>query len=123
MKTNIRRLAATLFAVVTFAPAAFAGQGVEYWKNQGRESQSELPNSGSSASYTCNECGKVSGNSVTTHAQAMVPCKKGTAVVCSSCTKTTKVVMKRQRNDPATHTEVIYVNDKGAECKFFAVNP
>ena len=52
----------------------------------------------------------------------MVPCKKGSSVVCSSCTKTTKVVMKHQRNDPATHTEVIYANDKGEECKFFAVN-
>lgn len=122
MKTKIIHLAATLFAVVTLAPAAFAGPGIGYWKNQGRESQFRSPKSGSSVSYTCNQCGKVSGNTVTTHAQAMAPCKQGASVVCSSCTKTTKLVMKRERNAPASHTEVIYVNGKGQECNFLAVN-
>jgi hypothetical protein len=43
MKTKITRLAATLFAVVTLAPAAFAGPGVGYWQNHGRAGYRQNP--------------------------------------------------------------------------------
>ncbi|MES2437504.1 MAG: hypothetical protein V4584_00465 [Verrucomicrobiota bacterium] len=40
MKTKIPRLAATLFAVVTLSPAAFAGPGVGYWQGLGKKTNS-----------------------------------------------------------------------------------
>lgn len=48
-------------------------------------------------------------------------CKEGATVTCPSCKMTTKVVMKRGRNDPASHSVVTYVNDRGKECAFLAV--
>ena len=47
-------------------------------------------------------------------------CREGAKVACPSCKMETKIVMKRQRNDPPTHSEVTYVNEKGEECMFIA---
>ena len=53
MKTKITRLAATLFAVVTLAPAAFAGPGVGYWQNP-----SQQPTSSTHTKFVLNDRGK-----------------------------------------------------------------
>ena len=123
MKTTSKKIrllfAATAFgALATFAQA---GPGVGYWKNLGKQSQFEQLKPGAKIAFVCNECKTVTEIPVTSKEQAMGYCKEGATVTCPSCKMTMKVVIKRERNAPANHTEVTYVNDKGKECAFFAV--
>ena len=59
MKTKISHLAATLFAVVTLAPSAFAGPGIGYWQNLGRSGYSQnlgqQPNSTTHTKFVQND--------------------------------------------------------------------
>ncbi len=120
MKTTTKKIHVMLTAVAFGALATFAqaGPGVGYWKHAGKQSQFEQFKAGAKVAYVCNECKSVSEIPVTSKEQAMGYCKEGATVTCPSCTKTTKVVIKRERNAAPTHTEVTYVNDQGKECAF-----
>ena len=75
---------------------------------------------GEKVAYVCNACKSVSELALKSPEHAMELCKEGAIVICPSCTKKAKIVMKRQRNDPPTHSELVYVNEKGEECAFVA---
>ena len=119
--SNHIRLLLTTAAFGALASFAQAGPGVGYWKHAGNESQFQQMKPGEKIAYVCNECKTVSEIPITSKEQAMGYCKEGSTVTCPSCKRTTKVVIKRERNAAPTHTEVTYVNDKGKECAFFAV--
>ena len=123
MKTTSNRIRLLLTAAAFGAVASFAqaGPGVGYWKSLGRPEQFENLKKGSKVAYVCNECKSVSEIPITSKEQSMGYCKLGAAVTCPSCKRTTKVVIKRERNSAPTHTEVTYVNDNGKECAFMAV--
>lgn len=114
------RVLITTVALGMLASIANAGPGLQYWKSLGNESQFKQLKPGDSVVYVCNECQTLSEVKITSQEHAMGLCKQGATVTCPSCKTKTKVVIKRQRNDPATHTEVVYVNEKGEECAFFA---
>jgi len=122
MKTTSHqiRLLLTAAAFGAFASFAQAGPGVGYWKNLGQTAQFEKLKPGAKVAYVCNECKSVSEIPVASKEQAMGYCKEGATVTCPACKKTSKVVIKRERNAAPTHTEVTYVNDKGKECAFIA---
>lgn len=123
MKTTSKKIHLLLTAVAFGALANFAqaGPGVEYWKHAGKQSQFEQLKPGAKMAFVCNECKSVTEVPVASKEQAMGYCKEGATVTCPSCKMTRKVVIKRERNAPANHTEVTYVNDKGKECAFIAV--
>lgn len=111
-------LATAIFGVL--ASFAYAGPGPQYWETQTREAQFKALKAGEKVAFVCNVCKSVSEIPVASHEHAMELCKEGSTVTCPSCKKTTKVVRKEKRNDPSSHTEVIYVNEKGEECAFIA---
>lgn len=117
------KLLRSLFATAlmgVFASFAFAGPGPQYWQNLHSQQQFKELKTGDQIAYVCNECKTVSVVTVDSPEKAMELCKEGASVACPSCKKETKVVLKRQRNDPPTHSEVVYVNDKGEDCMFIA---
>lgn len=119
-KSNAVRL---LIATVVFgalASFASAGPGPQHWETQRNAEQFKKLKSGDKVAYICNECKTVNEMAIDSPAKAMELCKEHATVTCPSCKTKAKVVMKRQRNDPPTETIVVYVNDKGEECAFFA---
>ena len=123
MKSNLSavRLLFVTAAVVTFASFAYAGPGPQYWTTLHDEAQFKQLKPGDKIALVCNQCKTVSEIPITSPEQAMGLCKEGATVMCPSCKKESKVVMKRSRNDSPTHTEVVYVNDKGEECAFMTM--
>ncbi len=122
MKTKlhtVRFLIATAF-LGAFASLGYAGPGPQYFETQTKEAQFKTLKAGEKLAYICNVCKTVSEMPVASHEHAMELCKEGATVTCPSCKKTSKVVRKEKRNDAPTHTEVIYVNEKGEECAFIA---
>lgn len=111
-------LAIAVFGVI--ASLALAGPGPQYWQTLRKPEEFQKLKAGDKIAYVCNQCQTVSDMTVESPADAMAHCKEGATVTCPSCKAKTKVVMKRQRNDPPTREEVVYVNDKGEECAFFA---
>lgn len=111
-------LAFAVFGVI--ASLAFAGPGPQYWQTLRKPEDFKKVKAGDKIAYVCHQCQTVSEVTVESPAHAMEQCKEGATVTCPSCKAKTKVVMKRQRNDPPTREEVVYVNDKGEECAFFA---
>lgn len=112
-----------LVTVMTFGVLASivnAGPGVQYWKSLGTESQFKQLKTREPIVYVCNQCKTVSEVKIESQEHAMELCKGGTTIKCPSCKTKVRIVRKTKRNDPATHTEVIYVNEKGEECGFFA---
>ena len=102
------------------APTTWAGPGPQQWQTLRGQQQFKQLKTGDKVAYVCNECKSVSELAVKSSEHAMELCKEGATVMCPSCTKKAKIVMKRQRNDPPTHSEVVYVNEKGEECAFVA---
>lgn len=102
------------------ASFAYAGPGPQYWQTLHNQQQFKELKTGDKIAYVCNQCKTVSEVTVENPEKAMELCKEGAKVLCPSCKMETKVVMKRQRNDPPTRTEVTYVNEKGEECMFIA---
>ncbi|HEX2851996.1 MAG TPA: hypothetical protein VHO24_02070 [Opitutaceae bacterium] len=88
-----------------------------------QEAQFHSLKAGDQVAYVCNVCKTVSDVSIKSHDHAMELCKVGATVMCPSCKKESKIVAKGKRNDPPTRTEVIYTNEKGEECGFFAMVP
>ncbi len=123
MKTisNTVRLVFATAALGVLASFVYAGPGPQYWATQNREAQFKQLKAGDKVAYVCNQCKTVSEIPIESAAHAMGLCKEGATITCPSCKKTTKVVRKEKRNDPPAHTEVVYVNEKGEECGFFAV--
>jgi hypothetical protein len=111
-------LASTAFAAL--GSLGYAGPGPQYWESLTREAQFRQLKAGEKIAYICNECKTSSEITIKSPAQAMELCKEHATVSCPACKKTTKVGRKTQRNDAPTHSEVIYVNEKGEECAFFA---
>lgn len=122
MKTNLKsvRLLFITALLGVFASFAYAGPGIQHWETQNREAQFRALKAGEKVAYICNVCKTTSEVPIMSQAQAMALCKEGDTIVCPSCQKTSKVVMKRNRNDPVSFTEVTYVNEKGEECAFIA---
>jgi len=117
---SLRLLLAT-FTLGALASIAYAGSGSpQYGPHLTNEAQFKRLRAGDKIVYVCNECKTTSEITIKSPEQAMELCKEGATVMCPSCKKTSKVVMKGQRNDPPAHTEVTYVNDKGEECAFVA---
>lgn len=119
---TVRLLIATAVfgAIASFASA---GPGPQQWETQRNADQFKKLKSGDKVAYVCNECKTVTEMAIDSPAKAMELCKEHATVTCPSCKTKAKVVMKRQRNDPATEAIVVYVNDKGEECAFFAKVP
>ena len=112
--------ASLLVLALSFTPALLAGPGPQHWQTLRDQQQFKQLKTGEKVAYVCNQCKSVSELPVGSEQQAMALCKEGETVSCPACSKKTKIVMKRQRNDPATHSEVTYVNEKGEECAFIA---
>lgn len=119
-KSNALRLLFASVALSAFASFAYAGPGPQNWETQRKEAQFKQLKAGDKIAFVCNECKTVSEMAIESPAAAMALCKEGATVTCPACKKTSKVVRKEKRNDPPTHSEVIYVNDKGEECAFVA---
>lgn len=123
MKTKSHPLRLLLTTVSLVALATFAHAGSASPQSQERltsEAQFKQLHAGDKIAFVCNECKTTTEMTIKSPDQAMEFCKEGATVMCPSCKKTSKVVMKRQRNDAPTRTEVTYVNDQGEECGFFA---
>jgi hypothetical protein len=122
MKTisNTIRLLLASAALGVLTTNALAGPGLQYWKTLGQEAQIKELKAGDKIAYVCTMCKTISDVPIASKEHAMGLCKEGATVVCPSCKMKSKVVFKRQRNDPPTHTEVTYVNEKGEECAFIA---
>lgn len=120
MKTTSVRLFLATAALGLLASFAFAGPGPQYWQTLRNRDQFKQLKAGEKVAYVCNQCQTVSEVTIESPDHAMEQCKEGATVTCPSCKAKTKVVVKRQRNDPPTREEVVYVNDKGEECAFFA---
>ena len=120
MKT-IKQMLVSAALLLGVASVALAGPGPQYWQNLGKESQFKELKKGDKIAYVCNQCKTVSEITVESPAMAMDHCKEGATVSCPMCKKTSKVVRKESRNDAPTHTEIVYVNDKGEECAFMAI--
>lgn len=114
------RILVTALALGTLVSNANAGPGLQYWKTIGSESQFKQLKPGEPVVYVCNQCKTVSEVTIESSEHAMNLCKEGAAIMCPSCKMKVKTVRKTMRNDPATHTEVVYVNEKGEECGFYA---
>ena len=115
----IRSIIATaIFGAI--ASFAYAGPGPQHWQTLRNQQQFKELKVGDKLSYVCSECKTVSETTVESTEKAMELCREGAKVACPSCKMETKIVMKRQRNDPPTHSEVTYVNEKGEECMFIA---
>ncbi len=110
----------TALALGALASNANAGPGLQYWKSLGSESQFKQLKPGEPVVYVCNQCKTVSEVKIESPEHAMNLCKEGATVMCPSCKMKVKTVRKTMRNDPATHTEVVCVNEKGEECGFYA---
>ncbi len=123
MKTisNTIRALFTTIAFGALASFAYAGAGVQHWQTLGKESQFKELKPGMTAAFVCSKCKTISEMPIKSAEQAMSLCKEGGSVECPSCKMVTKVVIKRERNQAPTHTEVNYVNDKGEDCAFMAV--
>jgi bacterioferritin-associated ferredoxin len=119
MKT-IQRLIVLAGLLLGAASVTFAGQGIQYWKTLHEEAEFKALKAGDKIAYVCNQCNSVTEKTVASTAEAMALCKDGAMVMCPSCKKEVKVVLKRQRNDAPTHEEITYVNDKGEPCLFIA---
>ena len=122
MKTisNTIRLIFASALLVGLASIAQAGPGPQYWETQRTEAQFKQLKAGDKLVYVCNMCKSVSEMPADSAAHAMALCKEGATVMCPMCHKTSKVVMKGSRNEPSSHTEVTYVDEKGEECGFIA---
>lgn len=95
----------------------------QYSKPLHSPAQFESLKAGDKLAYVCNECKTVSEITTGSHDQAMDLCKEGASVSCPSCKMKTKVVVKRERNDPPTRQEIVFVNEKGEECAFLLAKP
>ncbi len=118
--TTLRLLIATA-AIGMFTSVAFAGPGPQHWKALTSESQFKELAAGSSVMYSCNTCKSISEMPIKSADHAMELCKEGGHVSCPSCKQVTKIVVKTSRNQPPTHKEISYENDKGEPCAFIAV--
>lgn len=110
-----------LLATVTFgilASIASAGSDLQSYQTLRKPEQFKQLKTGDKVAFVCNECKTVSEVAIKSPEHAMDICKEGTNVMCPSCQMKTKVTMKSQRNDQATQTSVVYVNEKGEECLF-----
>lgn len=121
ISTRIRVLIATA-AVGALATFGYAGQGIQYWKTLGSESDFKQLKPGADVVYVCNMCKTLTNIPIKSQEHALTLCKEDSSMTCPSCKKTSKVVIKRARNDAPTHTEVTYVDDKGKECGFMAIH-
>ncbi len=105
-----------VFATFTYAESTTP----QYGEHLTTEAQFQQLKAGDKVVYVCNECKTSSEVTIKSPAQAMELCKEHATVTCPSCKMKTKVVLKRQREEPISHTEVVYTNDKGEECAFYA---
>ncbi len=120
ISTKIRTVLTTsVFGM--FATFAAAGPGVQHWKTMGNESDFSAMKPEGHAVYVCTMCKSISDMSGKSKEEIMEMCKDGATMTCPACKKTSKVVMKRARNDAPTHTEVTYVDENGKECGFMAM--
>lgn len=120
ISTTLRTLLTTAI-LGTLASFAAAGPGPQHWKTMGDESDFSKMKPESHAVYVCTMCKSISDMSGKSKEQAMEMCKDGASMTCPACKKTSKVVVKRARNDAPTHTEVTYVDANGKECGFMAM--
>jgi hypothetical protein len=120
IKPTIVRTLIVAATLGVFASTVQAGPGLQYWKSLGTETQFKGLKPGEPVVYVCTECKSLSEVNIKSQQHAMELCKVGSNVICPSCKMKTKIVKKTQRNDPPTRTEVIYVNNDGVECGFFA---
>jgi hypothetical protein len=119
MKSFLRFLACAGLALGA-ASLSFAGAGLQHWQTLHEQAQFNDLKTGDKVAYVCNMCKSVTETTISSPEQAMAQCKEGATVTCPMCHATTKVVLKRARNDAPSHTEVVYVDDKGQECMFLA---
>ncbi len=115
---KIIRLSTLALVLAGLSSFAIAGPGPQSWQTLRSETQFKQLKSEDKVVYVCSQCKTVSE---ITPAQAMDHCKEGATLTCPSCKTKVKVTLKRQRNDPPTKSEIVYVNDKGEECAFIAV--
>ncbi len=120
MKSKLVRSFLAVAVLGVIASLAYAGPGPQYWQTLRKPDDFKKLKAGEKVAFVCNQCKTVSEVTVASPAHAMEQCKEGATVTCPSCNAKTKVVVKRQRNDPPTREELVYVNDKGEECAFFA---
>lgn len=125
MKTKyhfVRLILATALLSL-LAPFAHAGPGPQYWTTLRHQSEFVQLQTGDNVAFVCKGCQTISEFTITGPDQAAALSKEGAAVSCPACKAVTKVVLKRQRNDPPAQTIVTYVNDQGVECAFLAKVP
>lgn len=120
MKTKSLRILVIGLASALLTPFASAGPGPQYWTTLRSAKQFSSVKPGDKVAYVCNQCKTVTETTVESADKVMELCKEGAKVSCPACKMETKVVTKKQRNDPPTAQEVTYVNAKGEECLFVA---
>ncbi len=120
ISTTLRAMLTTAI-LGTLATFASAGPGLQHWKTMGHESDFSQMKPGSHFVYVCTMCKSISDMSGKSKEQAMEMCKDGATMTCPACKKTSKVVVKRARNEAPTHTEVTYVDAGGKECGFMVM--
>ncbi len=121
MKTSVFTLrvliATALFGAL--ASVASAGAGVQHWQTLRQTAQFGALKAGDKVAYVCTACQSVNEVALASAEQVAALHADGATYACPSCKKTVKIVVKQGRNDAPTHSEVVYVDDQGAERGFF----
>ena len=100
-----------------------AGPGLQYWQTIRTPAQPEKVQARQTVALVCSRCRTVSAVTVDQAPNGKPALREGSAMSCPSCSMKSKIVLKRQRNDPNTHSEIVCVNDRGEECAFIALAP
>jgi hypothetical protein len=120
MKNPLRLLLAALtFSAI--ASLSYAGPGPQHWETQRRAAQFRQLKANDKLVYVCTQCKSLCEMPVASKEHAMEMCKEGAHVSCPMCKMKVKVTTKAAKDgDPEASSEVVYVNEKGEECGFFA---
>ena len=116
--TTVRLLITSLVfgALVSIAQA---GPGLQYWETLRNKTPFQAGHPGDNLVYVCSGCKTISEVDAATRAQIDALHNEGGSISCPACKLKTTIAVKQSRNDPATKTEVVYVDASGKETGFF----
>ncbi len=118
-KSTSIRILITSLVLGALVSVAHAGPGPQYWETLRHADEFEATKPGEHLVYVCSTCKTISEVDAATKAQIDALHAEGGSVSCPACKVKTTVELKRSRNDPATKTEVVYVDAAGKETGFF----
>lgn len=117
---RLRKLGLAAFAALAFSAIAQAGPGLQYWQSlhEPKDIASLTPKD--QAVFVCGACKGVSEVSTAKPEDVVRLHTADGEVACPACKKKLKVLHKTRREEPVFRTEVVYVDENGAEIAHLA---